>query len=66
MKTLTCKDIDPSVTCDYKATGSTDGEVLQNMIAHAKEAHADKVTGATDEQMTEMMTPHIKDEEVAM
>ncbi|MBI2063058.1 MAG: DUF1059 domain-containing protein [Candidatus Yanofskybacteria bacterium] len=62
MKTLTCKDLDPTLACDYKATGMDETEVMQNMMTHAREAHADKVGGLTDEQMTDMMTPHIKDE----
>lgn len=66
MKTLKCKDLDPSLSCEYKATGMDEKEVLQNMMAHAREAHADKVGGMTDEQMTEMMMPHVKDEEMAM
>lgn len=66
MKTLKCKDMDPSSTCDYKATGNDNAEVMANMASHAKEAHADKVSGMTDEQMNEMMMPHIKDEESVM
>lgn len=67
MKTLACKDIDSTVTCDFKAMGTTEEEVLQNMMVHAKETHVDKIAGVTDEQMAETMKPHIKDEaEVAM
>lgn len=62
MKTLACMDIDASTGCDFKVTGETDESVLQSMIAHAKEHHADKVSGMTDEQMNEMMKPHIKEE----
>ena len=62
MKTLKCKDMDPSSTCDHMATGADDMEVMNNMMVHAKEAHADKVAGMTDEQINEMMRPHIKEE----
>lgn len=66
MKTLKCKDMDPSSTCDYKATGNTDEEVMQNMMTHARADHADKVTGMTDEQMIDMMKPNIKEEVATM
>ena len=58
--------MDSTSTCEFMATGNTNEEVMQNMSAHAKEAHADKIAGITDEQMNEMMMPHIKEEEAAM
>ena len=62
MKTLACKDIDPSSTCDYKSTGNTDEEVLRDMMDHAKGEHADSISGMSDEEMSKMMRPHIKEE----
>lgn len=57
MKTLACKDIDPSLTCDYVATGNDDAEVMANMTAHAAVEHADNAAGVNDD----VMRPHIKD-----
>lgn len=62
MKTLTCKDLDSTSTCEFKATGADDMEVMANMKAHVATDHADKVEMVTDD----MMMPHIKDEEAAM
>lgn len=58
--------MDPTSTCDFKATGADEAEAMQNMATHAKEAHADKVSGMTDEQAAETMKPHVKDEETAV
>lgn len=55
-------DIDASLGCDFKATGENDDAVLQGMMAHAKEVHADKVAGLDDAAMADMMKPHIKEE----
>lgn len=67
MKTLKCKDMDPTSTCDFMATGADEATVMASMKEHATVAHADKVGGMTDDQMNEMMMPHIKEEtEAAM
>lgn len=67
LKTLKCVDIDPSVSCDFVASGADNAQVMSDMMAHAKEAHADKVAGMSDDQVNEMMMPHIKEEvEAAM
>ena len=58
MKTLACKDLDPTSACEFKATGADDMEVMSNMKAHVTTDHADKVDVVTDE----MMMPHIKEE----
>ena len=43
MRKLKCTDIDPTSDCHYEATGATASEVADNMLVHAKEAHADKL-----------------------
>ena len=58
MKTLTCKDLDSTSACEFKATGATNEEVMASMTAHVATDHADKVDMVTDE----MMIPHIKEE----
>lgn len=52
---LSCKDMDPTSTCDFEATGSTAEEVAGKMMAHAKTAHADHVKGMSDADIMSMM-----------
>jgi len=65
MMTLKCKDMDPSSTCDFMATGADNMEVMANMKTHAMADHADAVAGKSEDEMTAMMMPHIKEAEAA-
>ena len=38
---LACKDLNPSSSCDFVATGNTNEEVAQYMMSHAKANHTD-------------------------
>jgi predicted small metal-binding protein len=55
MMKLTCKDMDPTTTCAFEATGETATEVAGKMMAHAKTAHADHVAGMSDADMMTAM-----------
>ncbi len=48
---LSCKDLDPTTTCDFQATGETTTEVAEKMMAHAKMEHMDKVDGMSDAEL---------------
>lgn len=39
---------------DFVAEGQDEQEVMDKMMAHAKEMHADMMAGKTDEEMMEM------------
>ena len=45
MMKLACKDLDPSTTCMFEATGETKEEVAGKMLAHVKSDHPDKMSG---------------------
>jgi len=61
MKTLSCKDMgDPS--CNFVAKGETDQEVVDTMMAHVKEKHADVMQNADMGQMKSKMMSKIKTE----
>lgn len=51
MKSFACKDV--GVGCDYKATGQSDDEVINQASEHAKEKHGIK-------DMTQDMLAKIK------
>ena len=57
MKTLACKDIDPSSDCHFVATGSSSKEVVDKLMAHMKAEHPDEVKGMdmSDDEMKKMM-----------
>ncbi len=42
MKTLSCKDLG-AATCPFVATGETDDELVQKMVAHAAVVHPEDV-----------------------
>ena len=52
MKDLACKDLG-AADCNFHATGATNEEVKQKMMAHAAEAHADMMKNMTPEQMAQ-------------
>jgi predicted small metal-binding protein len=52
MKHLSCKAMG-AIDCDFVATGSTDEEVKQKMMAHAASAHPEKMQSMTPEQMVQ-------------
>ncbi|MFA5872298.1 MAG: DUF1059 domain-containing protein [Parcubacteria group bacterium] len=52
MKTLSCKDI--GMSDDFVAKGETEQEVMDKMMGHAKEMHADMLAGKSEEEMTKM------------
>jgi len=58
MKTLSCKDMGDA-SCDFVAKGETDEEVVNAMMAHVKEKHADKA-GGDPEAMKAMMMSKIQ------
>ncbi len=45
---LACKDINPTTTCEFVATGNTAPEVAGKMLAHAKIVHAEDIKGKPD------------------
>jgi predicted small metal-binding protein len=51
MMKLKCKDINPTTTCDYEATGDSAREVAEKMVEHAKIHHTADVENMTDEEM---------------
>ncbi len=57
MKKLACKDIDPSSTCSYEATGKSPQEVARRMMAHLKSEHPDAVEkmGMSDDELMVML-----------
>lgn len=56
MMQLACKDLG-NMDCDFVAQGETAEDVMQQGMAHAKEAH-----GMTDEDMT----PELKEQAMSM
>ncbi len=52
---LTCKDIDPSSTCDFEATGDSAAEVVGKMMSHVKSDHPDKMKGMSESDMMNML-----------
>lgn len=52
---LTCKDIDPTSTCNFVAEGASASEVAKKMMDHAKTDHSDTVAGKSDEDLMSMM-----------
>jgi predicted small metal-binding protein len=61
MKTLSCKDMGDA-TCDFVAKGETDQEVMDMMMAHVKEKHADVMQKMDMGQMKSKMMSKIKTE----
>lgn len=57
---VACKDIDPTIDCGFKATGSTDNEVVAKMLNHMRKEHMDKVMGKSDEDIRGMIRNSIK------
>ena len=55
MKELACKDVDPSIDCDFVATGATTEEVVRKMMKHIKSDHPDKMMNANMEEMKKML-----------
>ena len=52
---VACRDIDPSIDCDFKATGLTDNEVISKMLNHMRKEHTDKIMGKSDEDIRNMI-----------
>lgn len=52
---LACKEINPSTTCSFEATGETKPEVANKMMAHAKVVHADDLKNMSDDEIEKMM-----------
>ena len=51
MMKLSCKDLDPSLDCNFEATGNTATEVAKKLMAHVKNAHPEKMKGMSDSEM---------------
>ncbi len=68
MRTLACKDLG-TPECEFVAKGETAGEVVEEMFAHAKVVHNDKINAMeteksmTPDQIKEMMAMKVKEEE---
>ena len=60
MKTLTCKDLG-NATCGFEARGETSGEVVDNMMEHAKVAHPDDLSKMPEADMRAKMEAGIKE-----
>jgi predicted small metal-binding protein len=50
MKQLSCKDLG-DLSCDFSCQGETVEDVMQQAMAHAQEAHADKMAGMSEADM---------------
>lgn len=65
MKTLACRDMEPSLNCDYVAKAETDEEVIKDLTAHGMSTHPEameKMKGMSEEEIRGMMMSHIKEE----
>jgi predicted small metal-binding protein len=63
MKKLSCKDM--GMSDEFVAKGETEQEVMDKMMEHAKEIHADMVEGKSEEEMMgmkDMMKEKMQDE----
>ena len=63
MKSLSCKDMG-STMCDFVATGATDEEVIQKIMAHVKTDHPEelkKMEAMSHNDMITMMKSKIKE-----
>ena len=59
MRKVTCKDINPSSSCDFEATGQTAKEVVGKMMAHIKSEHMGDVAGMGDGQIRTMIEDRV-------
>ena len=69
MKTLACKDLDPSLTCDFVAEGDTDEMVMGMMKKHATATHpeaAAKMQAMSEDDVKMMMLSKMKDSQPTM
>jgi predicted small metal-binding protein len=55
MMKLSCKDLDPTSSCGFEATGSSTGEVAGKMMSHVKSEHPDFLEGMKDSDVMGMM-----------
>jgi predicted small metal-binding protein len=65
MKTLACKDIDPTLNCEFVAKAETDDATVQMMTEHAAVAHPEKMEqmkAMSPEEVKTMMMSHVKEE----
>jgi predicted small metal-binding protein len=63
MKTLSCADM--GMSDGFVAKGATEEDVMDKMMEHVKEMHADMMEGKSEEdmmKMKEMMKEKMKDE----
>jgi len=63
MKTLSCADM--GMSDGFVAKGANEEEVMEKMMGHVKEAHADMMEGKSEAEMLkmkEMMKEKMKDE----
>ena len=51
---LSCKDINPTTTCDFVAQGDMPADVATTMLAHAKEHHAEDIKDKPDADVLKM------------
>ncbi len=60
---LTCKDIDPTSTCDHQITGDTRRDVATKMLEHAKVDHKDSLEkmNMTDEKIMEVFESKVRE-----
>jgi predicted small metal-binding protein len=59
MKTLSCNSMGNAM-CDFVATGETDEEVVDKMMAHAKISHPEDLTKMSENDMREKMKSNIR------
>jgi len=52
---LSCKDINPSTTCTFEATGDTASEVADKMMTHAKVDHPEDMKDMSEDDKKSMM-----------
>jgi predicted small metal-binding protein len=55
MMKLTCKELNPSTTCTYEATGDTAREVADKMMTHVKIVHPEDIKNMPEADMKKTM-----------
>ncbi|MFH1364233.1 MAG: DUF1059 domain-containing protein [Candidatus Aenigmatarchaeota archaeon] len=55
MKTLSCAELSIDKECDFKASGETDNEVIDEMFEHVEEVHKSKMKKMSGEDVEEKM-----------
>lgn len=49
MKTLKCSDLFENTECDFKVSGKTDEEIMDDMFEHTEKAHKKELAKMSEE-----------------